>query len=73
MKKIAPIFILSLFISLNANAQVAGISASKLVTENAYPIERNHLEIEPSFSWMSSRSAFNDHGNRFFILPISIV
>lgn len=51
---------------MKAEAQVAGISASKLATYNAYTIERYHLEIEPSFSWMSSRSAFNDHGSRYF-------
>lgn len=47
-------------------AQIAGISASKLNTYNAYTISLHHLEVEPSFSWMSSRSAFDDRGNRYF-------
>ena len=66
MKKFTLFLILLSFIYLNANAQVAGISASKLTTYNAFTIERNHLEIEPLFSWISSRSAFNDHGGRYF-------
>lgn len=66
MRKLLFLYAFSLFFVLNVRAQVAGISASKLATYNAYTIEHNHLEIEPSFSWMSSRRAFNDHGNRYF-------
>lgn len=66
MRKLLLLFIFSLFIVLNIMAQVAGISASKLMTYNAYTIEYNHLEIEPSFSWMSSQNAFNDYGKHYF-------
>lgn len=66
MRKFLFFAILFLFIDLKANAQVSGISASKLATYNAYTIDFHHLEIEPSFSWMSSRSAFNDRGSRYF-------
>ena len=66
MRKILFIAVLFLFIGLKAEAQVAGISASKLNTYNAYTISLHHLEVEPSFSWMSSRSAFDERGNRYF-------
>jgi hypothetical protein len=66
LRKLILLCILSLLTGIQVQAQVAGISASKLITYNAYTMARNHLEIEPSFSWMSSRSAFNDHGSRYF-------
>ncbi len=66
MKKLLLIAVLSFIFSVKSFAQVAGISASKLATYNAYTIDRNHLEIEPSFSWMSSISAYNDQGKRYF-------
>ncbi len=66
LRKLLLLCIFLLFVRLKVRAQVSGISASKLATYNAYTIELNHLEIEPSFSWMSSRSAFNDQGNRYF-------
>jgi len=70
MKKFLFLFCaFSLFVILKVRAQVAGISASKLTTYNAYTIEYHHLEIEPSFSWMSSRSAFNNQGSRYFYSP----
>ncbi len=69
MRKFLLFCTLSLFISLNIKAQVAGISASKLNTFNAYTIALHHLEVEPSFSWKSSRSAFDAQRNRYFYSP----
>ncbi|MBE0649877.1 MAG: hypothetical protein IH595_03445 [Bacteroidales bacterium] len=66
MRKLLFFIILILTFNLKASAQVAGISASKLTTFNAYTISLHHLEVEPSISWMSSQSAFNDHGKRHF-------
>lgn len=54
MKNRQLLFILLLSVS-SAQAQVAGISASKLNTINAEPISKGALELEPTFS--SSRSS----------------
>ncbi|MBN2616192.1 MAG: hypothetical protein JXR71_10920 [Bacteroidales bacterium] len=69
MNKLLLTAVVVIFFNIHALAQVVGISNSKLNVYTAYTIDFRTLEVEPSFSWMSSRSAFDAQGRRLFYSP----
>lgn len=57
------LLILVLLALTNVNAQIGGISASKTTTINAYTVDKNCIEFEPSFSIFNNSEMFENSFN----------
>jgi len=62
MKKFTTIIFFCFFVS-NTFAQIAGISASKLVAYDVNIVPKYTLEVEPSFSYLYSHQWFNNNNH----------
>lgn len=62
-------FILPFVFTLNAGAQVQGLSAEKLVSINPYTVERKTVEFEPLVNYLWSTKFFNSNGRAELLKP----
>ncbi len=66
-----PLFLLvtGFFSAASLEAQVVGVSASKLSTIDAVTVSKYNLEAEPSFGYLFSRKAFDNEGKLYSYSP----